>query len=344
VAGRQAAPQVLHPHLRCVTRHSLLLGTALASTLLLATMTAPTPAHAVVTCPPGTFPPPGPITLNPAGDSVNCVNIFDRNNAAAPVIDLQTYGAGRFISLNNSENLTSPDDRGIRAYSHNPNSPVDVFNTGDIDSFRTGIYAKVRYGALNVFNAGHITTEYLGIQAATGTGGGPNSPLSLINTGDIDLQQGTAISANTYQAQSELSVVNSGALTGANYAIFASTGADDSPLSVTNSGDLRTTSDPANFNFRSYGIGADIGGANSPLTIHNSGDILATANSAQFATAYGIRVYASNTANSAISIVNSGNIHTKASSGAYSASFGINVISLGNSPTTINNSGSVYAE
>ena len=42
--GRQAPPPVLHKRLRRADRKSLLLGTALASTLLIAVMTAPAAA------------------------------------------------------------------------------------------------------------------------------------------------------------------------------------------------------------------------------------------------------------------------------------------------------------
>jgi Autotransporter beta-domain/Autochaperone Domain Type 1 len=335
IAGRQAGAQAPQPQvrLRAPSRHALLLGTALASTLLLATLAAPTPAHAVVACPPGTFPPPGPITLNPAGDSVNCVNVYDRNNAGDPVIDLLTIGAGQFISLNNSGDLTSPDDRGIRAYSQGANSPVDVFNTGDIDSYRSSIYAKTKFGALEVFNAGHITTEYLGIQAATGNAGGPNSPLTLTNTGDIDQNVGTAISASTYQAQSELTLVNSGALTGATYGITARTFADDSPIGVTNSGDIRTFDDPANFNFRATGISTYAGGANSPTTITNSGSLWSVSSYA----AYGISA-GSGDPDSPITIHNSGDIHA-IGAGPYSYAYGIQAVTYDDgSPITIVNS------
>jgi hypothetical protein len=344
VASHQAVPLVQNPsnRLRAKSRHALLLGTALVSTLLIATATAPAPASAQVTCPPGTFPPPGPITLNPAGDSVNCVNVFNRNNAGAPVIDLVTFGAGQFITLNNSGDLTSPDDRGIRAYSQGLNSPVDVFNTGDIDSSRVGIYAKARFGALDVFNYGHITGVYAGIQAATGTGGGPNSPLSIVNTGDIDLQQGTAISASTYQAQSELSVVNSGALTGGRIGLSALTAGADSRLTIHNSGAIRSVNKPANFDFRTFGISGYTASTDSPIHIVNSGDILATAagSKAYGGYAYGIAAEAEGGDSSPVTIRNSGNVRAKVN-GPGSA-FGI--FAETNSPVTIVNSGSVYAE
>ncbi|MDJ0513999.1 MAG: hypothetical protein QNJ62_11215, partial [Methyloceanibacter sp.] len=54
-------------------RKALLLSTALASVAMFVPVAAPTPAAAQVTCPPGTFPPPGPISiLTPAG-SIDCV-------------------------------------------------------------------------------------------------------------------------------------------------------------------------------------------------------------------------------------------------------------------------------
>jgi Autotransporter beta-domain/Autochaperone Domain Type 1 len=318
-----------------------------------------------VTCPPGTFPPPGPITLNPAGDSVNCVNVYDRNNAGDPVIDLVTTGAGQFITLNNSRDLTSPDDRGIRAYSQGLNSPVDVFNTGDIDSYRAGIYAKARFGALDVFNSGHITGVYAGIQAATGTGGGPNSPLSIVNTGDIDLQEeGIAISADTYSANSKVFVFNSGALSGGRYGIFGRADAADSridivnsgdiwaistqpdnaigiagvtdelnsPVSITNSGNIWATSSIRD----AVGILSETDGDNSQISIHNSGDIWATSTGDD---AYGISADAGYT-NSPVTIVNSGDMRVKAIDGAV----GIFADSDDpGSPISIVNSGDVHA-
>jgi outer membrane autotransporter protein len=61
----------------------LLLSTALASTLLLATLSAPTPARALTNCLTGN-PPPGPITTTVADDII-CVNVDNRFNAGANV-------------------------------------------------------------------------------------------------------------------------------------------------------------------------------------------------------------------------------------------------------------------
>jgi len=92
-------------------RKALLLGTALASTLLLGTLIAPSPAAAQVTCainPPNVPAPPGRIEIINPGDSIDCVNVFDRNNGAElEVIHLETDGANEFITLDNSGNLTA---------------------------------------------------------------------------------------------------------------------------------------------------------------------------------------------------------------------------------------------
>jgi hypothetical protein len=94
------------PRLRSADRKSLLLGTALVSTLLLTGLLAPSPARAVVNCPPGSFPPPGPIAINNPGDDIVCVNVYDRTNAGT-VITLTTNGANEFIHLYNSGTLTA---------------------------------------------------------------------------------------------------------------------------------------------------------------------------------------------------------------------------------------------
>jgi hypothetical protein len=63
---------VSSPRIACAERKLLLLGTALASTLLLASLCAATPARALTNCLTGN-PPPGPITVAVADDII-CVN------------------------------------------------------------------------------------------------------------------------------------------------------------------------------------------------------------------------------------------------------------------------------
>jgi autotransporter-like protein/autochaperone domain-containing protein len=290
---------------------------------------------------------------------------FRPQQCRSPRYRFADLGAGQFITLDNSGNLTSPDNRGIRAYTQGGGSPVTVTNTGNIDSYSQAIYARTRGGAVKVYNYGHITSVFDGILASGGHTGVANSPVTVINTGDIDLQQeGLAISANTYGANSKVYVFNSGALSGGRYGIFGRTdepgsridivnsgdiwaistqpdaavgiaGLTDepnSPVSITNSGDIWATSSIRD----AVGILSETDGDNSQISIHNSGDIWATSTGDD---AYGISADAGYT-NSPVTIVNSGDIRVKAIDGAV----GIFADSddLG-SPISIVNSGDVHA-
>jgi len=338
--------------LRRADRKALLLGTALASTLLLSTVVAPAPAHAV-DCLAASVPPAGasgPITVS-TNVPITCVNTVPRN-AAGNVIDLFTNTAGAEIYLNNSGGLTSTAGRTIRAYSHGTNSRVDVINTGDLNTQRTAIYART-FGAnsyLHVFNSGHITGVYAGIQANTSIVGNVGSSLSVINTGDIDLQRGTAISASTYGVGNELYVANSGALSGARGGIFARTTAANSRLTVNNSGDILTASDPVNHQYVSYGIQTTTYSTTSSVGITNSGDIRTTSqfliigNGYGLVGAFGIHAFGAGPP----TITNSGAISvqaidTTANSVGYTVrAFGIDAFGYG--PASITNSGPISVQ
>ncbi|MEX1060984.1 MAG: hypothetical protein WED13_08175, partial [Methyloceanibacter sp.] len=77
--GLKTKRLTLLPRLGCADRRALLLGTALASTLLIGSLLTPTPAHALTNCLTGN-PPPGPITVAVADDII-CVNVDNRSNA-----------------------------------------------------------------------------------------------------------------------------------------------------------------------------------------------------------------------------------------------------------------------
>ncbi|ODR97478.1 hypothetical protein AUC70_00130 [Methyloceanibacter stevinii] len=216
----------------------------------------------------------GPILINDPGKSIDCDNSFDRNNAGN-VIELRTDGGGEFISLDNYGDLTSTAGRTILAYSEGANSRVEVINTGDLDTYEAGIYARTRGDAseLYVYNSGHITGFYKGIWAVTGAGV-PNddSPMRVINTGDIDLQTGESIDAATYGVDSDIFIFNSGALTGET-GIRAFAEGDDADVKIINTGSItvQTGDDP------SFGIsGSKYSGENGRVTIRNSGEIMVT--------------------------------------------------------------------
>jgi len=110
-------------------RKTLLLGTALASTLLVASLGAPAPAHAVTNCPPGS----GQILINVADDIV-CINNNDRSFAGT-VIDLTTTGADHSLYLYNSGFLTAnaaAAARGIETRTFDAGSPTTIVNVGGI--------------------------------------------------------------------------------------------------------------------------------------------------------------------------------------------------------------------
>ena len=93
-------------------RSSLLVTTALASTLLIGTLLAPTPSVAqTTTCSGGPAPGPTPI-LEIAATSIICVNGDDRvsNGDSPDAIALETNGDDHFINLDNSGDLTATDD------------------------------------------------------------------------------------------------------------------------------------------------------------------------------------------------------------------------------------------
>ena len=155
-----------------VDRKALLLGTALVSTLLLGTVAAPTPAHAILTCAADVG--SGlPISQSSAVEPIICVNTEPRTNAAGNAIDLSTSGAGNYINLNNSGKLTAinsmGDAYGIYAFTNDPSS-ITINNTGDITATSTG---GGKGGGGNAF----------GILAESE--GDDNGPVTINNSGDI---------------------------------------------------------------------------------------------------------------------------------------------------------------
>jgi hypothetical protein len=81
------------PCLRSADRKSLLLGTALASTLLVGTLLTTTPAAAVACIQPAS---PNPI-IDAEATFITCVNTEPRTNAAGNAIDLTTTGSGSYL-------------------------------------------------------------------------------------------------------------------------------------------------------------------------------------------------------------------------------------------------------
>ncbi|MBM3543270.1 MAG: hypothetical protein FJX44_02000 [Alphaproteobacteria bacterium] len=212
-----------------VRRKSLLLGTALASTLLIGSLIVPAPAEAVVFCP---QPPGGPILINLNTDPIVCNNAFDITNNAGIAIDLSTGGDGLFIDVDNSGELISQDAVqafGIRALTDGTNSRIDIVNNNDITANTPGgIYG-------------------IGIVAFTAY---TSSPIDIVNRGDI---VANATGPGSYAA----GIVADG--------VFASPG--PGPVSIRNSGELRATTGNGDFS-QAFGIGS-FNGSNSSIEIVN---------------------------------------------------------------------------
>jgi autotransporter family porin len=340
--------QNLLPWLRCVDRRSLLAGTALASTLLLGIMLAPTSASAL-TCAGDVGTGPAPIDHGAVNDFIICVNTEPRTNAAGIAIYLSTINANHFIDLYTSGTLSSTNAGtavGIFTVTSGDNSPLSIENVGAITATSTGLNALGIFALtssdgspLDLVNSGDIaatatTGDAFGISVRTD---GSDNPLAIVNGGDIAANAADdayGIFARTTDVNSPIAIENSGNLAATAvedaFGIFADTFGAGSPTSIVNSGHIWVTGGDAD------GINANANGASSPLSIVNNGDITATANVED---AYGI--IARTTGNgSPVSVENNGNIEVNAPDDAD----GIKAITFAPySPVSIVNSGDITA-
>jgi hypothetical protein len=134
-------------------RKSLLLGTALASTLLLGSLLSPTRARAVV----NDCADPGPDAVSISVSApVICINSETRNEpAVAYAITITTNGSDNYIYVNNSGSLiannASGSAYGLLAYTHGEYSFIDIKNSATITVTATpggeafGIYAATEF-------------------------------------------------------------------------------------------------------------------------------------------------------------------------------------------------------
>ncbi|WP_159079818.1 hypothetical protein [Methyloceanibacter sp. wino2] len=331
---RQSAPNILHPRVTPATRRSLLLGTALASTLLIAALSAPTPAAAQATClpgDPGVTGTTGPISIVPPVGAIDCVNDFDRANGGI-VIELETDDDDEFIFLDNSGNLTSAGGRAVDILTTGDRSIIDVDNTGDIDIEGTLPFYVRTTGTgstIDFYNTAHLTGEYRGTWITTF---GDDSAITITNTGDVDLEGGFALYGYSYGDRSTVVITNSGALAGGSVGIFAATDGDKSRIDLTNSGAISVVgSDPDPV----FGINAFALSTNSPITINNTANIRATSSYGDVYGVYGL----SNAENSGIAITNTGTLFVKSSN---DETEGINAATYGaNSKITVRNTADI---
>ena len=307
---------------------ALLLGTALATTLLIGVLSAPSAAYAQATCDlgePGVSNPPGPIDIAPppAVGSITCDNDFDRRINGGAVINLNTDNPDEFIVLDNSGHLTAVNGApaaGIRTDTTGTGSFITITNAGEILA-TTEPAGEIAYG---------IGASTLAFEA----------DISITNSGRIEVATEGGAGANasgiaTFAMEGDIHVTNSGELKVTSkgdgdfgYGIFT----QRTKTTIWNAGTITARTEGTNAT--AVGIESFTNYAGDAIDIVNSGDVTAVS---EQQLAYGVRARV-NAANSAITIENSGHLKV---AGVDNAA-GINATSspaATNSPTNITNTG-----
>ena len=354
------AERAIHPAARqtpAVARKELLLGTALASTLLLGATVAPLPAYAVRACVQPTA--PNPIIDVSAVDAITCINTEPRTNPNGDAIDISTVGDGLFISLTSSGELMASngigDAAGIDLKTNGTNSAITVDNTGGITSTSfglnddaLGIRAETDGARSNITieNAGKIDARANGAGNADAfgiRGRAQDGVVTITNTGNIEARgrrSAFGIDSRAIAVGNEIAIDNAGDIIAAAtefdaYGIRTNTFGSDSSTLIKNSGDITVSS----IGDDAIGIDASSFEPNSSIVVHNSGNIAATARDNE---AIGITADAFED-NSRITINNSGRIAAVATETGDNA-YGIRVGAFGTgSAATVKNSGDIDA-
>ena len=315
VAARQP---LLFPGLRTANTKSLLLGTALASTLLFGIVLAPAPAAAQTQPCPGT---PPVSNTEPIVDTSNiapivCNNADDRAANAASfyrAIDLSTSFDGNFVRLDNSGARTATAVNayafGIDIYTSGNSSGIDIQNANRINATSTGDYVGVIgiYGSTRgdlsgivVENDGIIQARATALYDATATG----IEASAFSAG-VRIDNRASISAIAQETESyfgaaarginadaylNIAIDNCGNVTAqaisgtSTFAVGISADSFAGAISIQNRAEILATAGQQ-FGYAA-GISADASGA---VTIENRGDIVATA-------AFAVGIYAAQAA------------------------------------------------
>jgi outer membrane autotransporter protein len=331
-------------------RSSLLVTTALVSTLLIGGLFAPTPTAAqTTTCSGGPAPGPTPI-MEASAAAIICVNNDDRtsNGTSPDAINLSTTGVGSFIDLYNGGVLTAADD-GIDTSTTDADSFITIENVGDITAGTFGLDATTAgvNSGIVIDNDGDIVAALndptVPPSAADGiyafTSGG-NSPIAIQNSGDITV----------YGAFVPLPPPDQAYSAGVYDGVYAVSVGGNSGITVVNSGDITTSYGEA-IDVRTYGATAPfpippdepvpddlkVGPTYSPVTIINHGNIYSDDDGIEVCTA-GLRDTncRGGGGNSPVLIKNYGNLNT--------AYVPLDAVTYGpDSPITFYNYGDVVA-
>ena len=162
-----------------------------------------------------TYGPNSSITFYNTGDAVT----------GEEALDAETSGDGSHVVIVNTGNLDAGIDgisAATSAYAPGNDSPITIVNTGDLTAGEVGIYASTGQNfvsdrsPVNINTSGTVVAGYHGIYAHTD---GADSPITIVNAGDItggDVDVYGDAFAGIYavtDGDSEISIVNTGAIT-----------------------------------------------------------------------------------------------------------------------------------
>jgi outer membrane autotransporter protein len=334
-------------------RRLLLAGTALATTLLAASL-GPAPAAAqqavdIVSVFPvnvtnnddcifiGTC---ASIFTAGIGASINFTNTGDFATAGlgASGINLATVALGGSITLKNTGDIATAGlgAIGISTIAAAPFSPIKINNSGDIATAGLGAIGILAITAterskITITNSGDIATIGVGAIGMYAATSGRNSGITIKNTGFVDTRARYAdgIQAYTFGRNGDMKITNSGNLRTRGFeaeGMYLTTEGRGSQLKVVNSANIITSGAYAE------GINAATYGFNADITITNSGDIETRGFLADgiYAATFNERA--------SLTVVNSGTVRAQ-------GGFGYGIFAQTyepKSPIVINNSGEVY--
>src|SRR5262245_58924224 len=345
--------------LKQADRFSLLVSTALASTLVIAALFAPTPVSAqTTTCTGGPGPGPTPI-LEATTAPIICVNNDDRssNGTSPDAINLSTTGGGNFITLYNSGTLKAADD-GIDTGTTGNDGFITIENVGDINAGASGIRTQTSGDAngaysnagIDITNSGDIVSNGVvdagaiyTVTQGSANGAYSNTGIVIDNEGDLTADRagivaGTFGNANGAYSNAGIEIDNEGAIDSGVYGIYAKTNGSangaysNAGIDIDNAGDINAGRD----GILAQTFGSAIGfGSNVGIHIDNEGNIAAGN--------FGIRAQTFG-ANAGVIIDNDGNIVAALNdpTNPPSAADGIYAFTTGaNSPIIIHNEGDI---
>ncbi|MEM8644133.1 MAG: hypothetical protein AAGF09_04505, partial [Pseudomonadota bacterium] len=320
----------------------LLLGTALASTFLLASIAAPSTAQAQAATPAPECAANSPVPIDVFSNTapIICVNTEPRTRDAGPydaAIGLATTGDDNYVDLTNSGPLTTDPVTGLRSlgistYTGGQRSTITVTNSGEVHArtdsdgeYAIGIYGLTEFGesSITVTSEESITAQAYGA--------------SVYSNGYTYYSSAFGIYERTNGSDSSITINNRGTITstsanGDAYGIFGfSFGAfdrgqaytyngnvyrpfayaDRSPITITNTGEIEVTSGGGN----AEGISAFTYGLESPIVIDNSANIAVTSTSQASNLTKGLKAD-SDAAYSPVTVVNRGRIDAISEAGS----------------------------